>query len=270
MEAYVVRLSGSAPRQAAVELLFRPREITLASKTYYGQGKNPALSVIPMLYKIIPPGLYAKHAEEFRFDLSKGCPHPSGLFQELSRNRYLGYCSMIQPDRISDFTCNVDGETAKGSVSFRVPRLWQGKVRYIAERTEGRWKIKEFQLPIHRWRFVRTERGTWKWFSLFGDVTTLPPGGPPGQPILGKITCQGRPLRKGRILFFHTVAVEYTWFGSIDDGAYRTELPPGSYHVAILTSESAVPGRYRTPGRSGLKIEVKEGKNVIDFDLTAE
>ena len=72
------------------------------------------------------------------------------------------------------------------------------------------------------------------------------------------------------IQFFHTVAVECGGVCSIRDGAYRTERPPGLYHVAISTPEPAVPKRYRTPGRSGLKIEVKEGENVIDFDLTAE
>ena len=39
MEAYVVRLSGPAPR-AAVDLLFRPKEVMLGGKTYFGQGED--------------------------------------------------------------------------------------------------------------------------------------------------------------------------------------------------------------------------------------
>ena len=40
MEAYVVRLTGPAPRDEAVDLLFRPQEIALGGKTYFGQGKD--------------------------------------------------------------------------------------------------------------------------------------------------------------------------------------------------------------------------------------
>jgi hypothetical protein len=40
-------------------------------------------------------------------------------------------------------------------------------------------------------------------------------------------------------------------------------------HVTILGSKPEVPERYRTLGRSGLMIEVKEGDNVFDFELVA-
>ena len=40
MEAYIVRLTGVVPRQAAVDLLFRPEEVTLGGRTYFGQDKD--------------------------------------------------------------------------------------------------------------------------------------------------------------------------------------------------------------------------------------
>ena len=112
------------------------------------------------------------------------------LIRELSRSRYLGYYSMIHADRITDFTCELDGDAAKGSVSFKVPGLWAGKVQYAAERVDGRWRITEFQMPIHRWRFVRSEAGRWKWFTVFGDVEELDRrfGRPSGEAVSGKIT----------------------------------------------------------------------------------
>jgi hypothetical protein len=47
-------------------------------------------------------------------------------------------------------------------------------------------------------------------------------------------------------------------------------LPVGSYHVVINKPEPDVPEKYRTPGRSGLMIEVKEGENTLDCDLATE
>jgi len=83
------------------------------------------LSVILMVYGIHPPGLYEAQAEELRFGPNAG---GESLAKEIRRTRQLGYYSMIQPDRITDFTCKVDGKTAKGIVSFKVPDLYQGRV----------------------------------------------------------------------------------------------------------------------------------------------
>jgi hypothetical protein len=236
--------------------------------------KDLGLSMIVLTYRIPPPGMYAAHAEEFRFD---ALPRPSKLAEELLRNRYLGYYSMIHLDRITDFTCDVQGETAKGSVSFKVPRLYEGKVQYLAERVEGRWRIKELHLPIHRWRFVRTEDGQWKWFNTFGDVGDLvrragpaSPRWPGQQSVSGKITLDGKPLTEANIEFLHNVDVLFQGSAFVQDGSYRTKLPTGSYHVIILNSRPEVPNKYRTPDRSGLMIEVKEEENTIDFDLATE
>ncbi|MBC8869726.1 MAG: hypothetical protein H8E44_09930 [Planctomycetes bacterium] len=237
--------------------------------------KDIALSVIVLNYRIPPPGMYQAHADEFRFDTT--IPKPSELARELLRERHLGYYSMIHLDRITDFTCEVDGDTAKGSVSFKVPRLYEGEIQYLAERVEGFWQIKELHLPIHRWRFVRTEDGQWKWFNMFGDVGDLvrragpvSPRWPGQQSVSGKITRDGKPLTEATIEFFHNVDVLFQGSAFVQDGSYRTKLPTGSYHVVILRSKPDVPKKYRTPDRSGLMVEVREGENTIDFELSTE
>jgi len=232
---------------------------------------DPAVSAIVMIYKIHPPGVYEDQAEEFRFDM-QGAPKPSAMARELFRSKYLGYYSMIHADRITDFTCEVDGETAKGSVSFEVPGLWAGKVQYVAERVDGRWRITEFEMPIHGWRFVRTETGRWKWFTVFGDAEELSRrfGCPTGEPVSGKITLDGKPLQEGSIQFSHTADPCAVAHGHLREGTYSLELPAGSYYVTILSSQPKVPTKYRRLGQSGLTVEVVEGKNVFDFALAGE
>ena len=55
------------------------------------------------------------------YDGAFGAANPAKLAAELARSKYLGYVTMIQPDRITEFTCDVDGETARGTVAFEVP-----------------------------------------------------------------------------------------------------------------------------------------------------
>ncbi len=126
--------------------------------------ESKTLTTMLFTYEIDPTDLHEAQAEEFRFLSPK--PKPAVLAAESGRTQQLGYFSMIQPDRITDFTCKVDGDRAKGVVSFGVPELYMGKVHYIAERAADRWEIKEFDLPAHGWRFVRIEEGTWEWVRL--------------------------------------------------------------------------------------------------------
>lgn len=227
--------------------------------------KSKPLSVMLMAYKIQPPGLYKAQAEEFCFEVPVSA---EALLEEIRRSRNSGYYSMIQPDRITDFTCEVDGNMAKGVVSFKVPHLYEGKVHYVAERAEDQWEIKEFHLPAHGWKFVRAESGRWKWFCILGEFSDMDSWR--RQSVTGNITLDGKPLAEGTIEFFHTVERDSPGIGVISNGTYRAKLPVGSYHVVIHNSEPEVPEKYRTPDRSGLMIEVKEGENRLGFDLVTE
>jgi hypothetical protein len=68
---------------------------------------------------------------------------------------------MIHADRITDCTCTVDGDTATGTVSFMVPKLYQGQVNYVARRREGKWKIEEFIMPLHKIHIAVADNGKW-------------------------------------------------------------------------------------------------------------
>jgi hypothetical protein len=68
----------------------------------------------------------------------------------------------VHLNRITNFTCTVDGDTAKGTVSYSVPNLYRGKFAYVAKRKEGKWEIVEIAMPAHRVSLVRDEKGKWK------------------------------------------------------------------------------------------------------------
>jgi hypothetical protein len=150
--------------------------------------------------------------------------------------------------------------------------MYEGQVHYTARHTGRGWEITEFRMPAHRWRCVRTEHGTWKWLDALGEVgygnrMKLV------QPSSGRLTFQGQPVKQATLRFYHAddpflSGVCYLEPGG--DGRYKTRLFPGSYHVVIEGAQPQVPERYRTPGRSGLKIEVRKGDNVFDFDLGPE
>jgi len=112
-----------------------------------------------------------KAREQFRFLGEPGAvAKPSELAKELTRyvvgkGRFrvaLGPVTFIQADRITDFTCKIDGEAATGTVSFEVPKLYAGKADYVARRTGGKWQITEFLMPGRGIHIVRGEDGKWR------------------------------------------------------------------------------------------------------------
>jgi len=120
-----------------------------------------------------------KSREEFRF-LGDGYPRPSALAEELYRLRQTGRrrillepVTFIHLDRITDFACKVDADRATGTLSFKVPGLYQGKVDYVAQRHDGKWFITEFIMPASGIHVVRDEKGVWKERS--SKLTGSPP-----------------------------------------------------------------------------------------------
>jgi len=110
--------------------------------------------------------------EQFRY-LVEGYPQPATLGKEAcrvaevrsKRRRHilLGPVTLIHKDRITDFTCEVSGDKATGTVSFKVPELYQGKVDYVATKFGGkRWFITEFTMPAYGIHLVRAHDGQWK------------------------------------------------------------------------------------------------------------
>ncbi len=118
---------------------------------------------------------WKEHAEaKEQFQFLKGVPKPSDIARETYRvgmrigklTLLKGPVTFIHADRITDFTCNVQGDTAKGTVSFKVPDLYQGKVDYVAKRKDGEWKIEQFILSAYDIHIVRNAEGTWDKLSL--------------------------------------------------------------------------------------------------------
>ena len=73
-----------------------------------------------------------------------------------------GPVTFIHADRITDCSCKVDGDQATGTVTFKVPKLYQGKVDYMARRTDDKWQIVEFAMPGRDIHVVRGDDGKWK------------------------------------------------------------------------------------------------------------
>jgi hypothetical protein len=110
-----------------------------------------------------------KAKKEFRY-LTERIPKPSQLAMEINRfvkgrgkiRFALGPVTMIHADRITDVTCKVDGDMATGTVSFKVPSLYEGKADYVARRKAGKWQITEFKLPANKVHIVRDDKGVWR------------------------------------------------------------------------------------------------------------
>ena len=93
---------------------------------------------------------------------------PSDLAAEIYRARRigkivipLGPVTAIHVERITNFTCEIDGDTARGTVSYKVPDLYRGNVNYVAQRKGDTWRITEFLMPAHEIHIVRDDDGKW-------------------------------------------------------------------------------------------------------------
>lgn len=106
--------------------------------------------------------------EQFRF-LTTPHPKPSELAGELYRAKATGKrvivlqpVTFIHTDRITGITSEIHEDIASGTVSFKVPELYQGKVDYKARKHEGKWYVVEFSLPAYQISIVIGDDGQWK------------------------------------------------------------------------------------------------------------
>lgn len=74
----------------------------------------------------------------------------------------IGPAALLGSNRITDITCDVTDDKATGTVSFKVPESYQGKLNYVARKKDGVWQITELSMPAHRIHVVRGEKGVWK------------------------------------------------------------------------------------------------------------
>ena len=111
--------------------------------------------------------------KEFRYLDTAGLPKPAALAEEIAGPRWATrskiarallqpYATAIHANRITAVACQVEGDRATGTVSFRVPKLYEGNIPYVARRQGDAWQIVEFRLPGHGFRVVRDAKGKWK------------------------------------------------------------------------------------------------------------
>src|SRR5262249_32661527 len=90
----------------------------------------------------------------------------------------------------------------------------------------------------------------------------------PAPSISGRITLDGRPLPGGRIIFY--VGDDQLVGAKVKaDGTYKVDrIPVGTHKVTV--EHKTVPPKYASEDQSALRVETKEGVNVIDLDLTSK
>lgn len=84
-------------------------------------------------------------------------------------------------------------------------------------------------------------------------------------PVRGKITVDGKPIDVGKVFFFID---ENQFVGAkVKDGEFKVDrVPVGAHVVAIEFMD--VPSKYFD--KSQLRVEVKMGTNVVNFDLKGQ
>jgi RNA polymerase sigma factor (sigma-70 family) len=92
---------------------------------------------------------------------------PDLLAKALSRSEAKGYCTLLQPEFITDVSCRVKGNEATGVVSFHADKLYEGRVEYTARRRkDGSWTIEEFRMDGYRLGVRLQANGNWQRFQI--------------------------------------------------------------------------------------------------------
>ena len=91
-----------------------------------------------------------------------GSPNPADIADEFDRRSPV---TMIAACDITRFTCEVEGDRARGVVEFEAKDLWRGRVEYLAEKRAMVWTITEFRLPESRVGVRLDANGRWRFYS---------------------------------------------------------------------------------------------------------
>jgi len=121
-----------------------------------GSIKSKTLTLILLTMKMTKANADNQAVLE-EFHWAEGFPQPSEIAEMIYKSKAKGYATFLQPNLITHCTCDSDGDTASGFVTFHAPDLYGGKVQFIARRNEGTWQIEEFLLPNHG---IKTTLGT--------------------------------------------------------------------------------------------------------------
>jgi len=118
--------------------------------------KSKSLSLVLLALK--PPGKNPDAHKEFRI-LGEGLK-VSEILEAMWISKDKGYASFIQPEYITDCTCQSTAERAEGVVTFESD-LFAGRIPFVAQAAKEGWIITEFRLPQYKTRVVRNKDGLW-------------------------------------------------------------------------------------------------------------
>lgn len=96
---------------------------------------------------------------EFRW-LTDGIPHIADLLDALQATP--GMTTIVQPGAVKELTCELEGDTASGTVHFRLEAFLEIRANYVASLREDKWQLVEFSLPVSQAKTRLDNDGNWK------------------------------------------------------------------------------------------------------------
>ncbi len=82
--------------------------------------------------------------------------------------------------------------------------------------------------------------------------------------VSGMVTLKGKPLAAGRVIF-HLDNDQFVG-AKVKDGSFTVDRVPAGTRKVTVEGEG-VPGVYASEDKSGLQVELKEGKFTFDIEL---
>ncbi|NQU20273.1 MAG: hypothetical protein HQ567_03250 [Candidatus Nealsonbacteria bacterium] len=149
------------PKAAGLDIKALERITTATQPPSLNDFQNQPFTLV-MLGLPITSETVADKKRQAEFQNVGTMPRPSKLTEALNKSSKFGYGTAIQPEFITHLTCDVDGDTAKGIVSFTADKVYRGNVHYAAKRSNGKWQIVQFSLPAWDVRTSLGKDGNWK------------------------------------------------------------------------------------------------------------
>jgi hypothetical protein len=254
-------------------------EIVPKVENFKSQPLTWGLFIHPILHRVDwPEGVC--EARQAEYSVSTGPQYNRVMRAEMVRSMAAGYRTLIQPDRITDITCDISDGRATGVVRFEVPEKYRGAVEYTAKWDNGQWKITEFRMPARSWTFRRVEPDRWEWSDYYGRKSDQDRF-KPEHVLTGHAEFNGEPVANARIDFVNLDAPEaFLQHHGLqkrktdENGDFSSKLPAGRYGFCVECNEPPLridyeTGEYTYRARDGstLIVEIKEGKNHLEIDL---
>ena len=153
------KAAGTAPQAVDILIQLGPK---LHLRDITSDGIDTSLTLAVLFY-FDKPNLqktdFALEGDAHRKDLA-GAMMPTRV-EAGKRVRLYSYASVLFPEYVTAQDWSVDGDTASGSVSFRAPGAYAGRVGFLAQRGPDGWAITELKLAESGIR-VRRVDGRWR------------------------------------------------------------------------------------------------------------